>query len=451
MYLPMNRQKVLRDFEDDSNDELQAGLNDSRSPSGEGDSPVGTRGNGGCIRDKLVKVIPCPRCQSMNTKFCYYNNYSVNQPRHFCRNCQRYWTVGGTLRNVPVGGGSRKKTRTRSRTDPYLRSGTPQTSPIRTLSGSGGDLLSASACMQQLSMLPPSGGMLGFGDQLSAFGPAGLQLPSSHLALEQSLGTYPPLQKPLSGLQEVPDLQSLYEVPQVPQIPQVSPAMLSSFSPMMMNSGFFLPEMHVPSQSDALASVMAKACMWSNPAQQLPSLNGISQAQRSWEESQSKPPMNSQLQNLSGYEERAAPANQMNASGWPQNLKPGFWEAALMQSHPVMNDRLVPHTSWDENQCSTHTNLSPNASSTTDEEWCPPRNCFSHGYEDASQSWILSFKYGPLWNDNSILPRHPSQKQVSSSIRLCYGSASCTGSVLADSCDSCTDRFGFHFSFYLVF
>ncbi|CAK9855071.1 unnamed protein product, partial [Sphagnum jensenii] len=60
--------------------------------------------------------IPCPRCQSMNTKFCYYNNYSVNQPRHFCRNCQRYWTVGGTLRNVPVGGGTRKKVhRTRQR------------------------------------------------------------------------------------------------------------------------------------------------------------------------------------------------------------------------------------------------------------------------------------------------------------------------------------------------
>jgi hypothetical protein len=64
----------------------------------------------------VMKPIPCPRCQSMNTKFCYYNNYSVNQPRHFCRNCQRYWTVGGTLRNVPVGGGTRKKVhRTRQR------------------------------------------------------------------------------------------------------------------------------------------------------------------------------------------------------------------------------------------------------------------------------------------------------------------------------------------------
>ncbi|XP_072960738.1 cyclic dof factor 2-like isoform X1 [Typha angustifolia] len=54
------------------------------------------------------KVLPCPRCNSMDTKFCYYNNYNVNQPRHFCKNCQRYWTAGGTMRNVPVGAGRRK-------------------------------------------------------------------------------------------------------------------------------------------------------------------------------------------------------------------------------------------------------------------------------------------------------------------------------------------------------
>ncbi|CAH9081191.1 unnamed protein product [Cuscuta epithymum] len=54
------------------------------------------------------KVIPCPRCNSMETKFCYFNNYNVNQPRHFCKGCQRYWTAGGALRNVPVGAGRRK-------------------------------------------------------------------------------------------------------------------------------------------------------------------------------------------------------------------------------------------------------------------------------------------------------------------------------------------------------
>jgi hypothetical protein len=52
---------------------------------------------------------PCPRCESRDTKFCYYNNYNTSQPRHFCKGCRRYWTKGGTLRSVPVGGGTRKR------------------------------------------------------------------------------------------------------------------------------------------------------------------------------------------------------------------------------------------------------------------------------------------------------------------------------------------------------
>ncbi|XP_061371473.1 dof zinc finger protein DOF2.4-like [Gastrolobium bilobum] len=53
----------------------------------------------------------CPRCNSQNTKFCYYNNYNLSQPRYFCKTCRRYWTQGGTFRNIPVGGGSRKDKR----------------------------------------------------------------------------------------------------------------------------------------------------------------------------------------------------------------------------------------------------------------------------------------------------------------------------------------------------
>ncbi|KAG4948479.1 hypothetical protein JHK82_041664 [Glycine max] len=57
------------------------------------------------------ETLKCPRCDSSNTKFCYYNNYSLSQPRHFCKACKRYWTRGGTLRNVPVGGGCRRNKR----------------------------------------------------------------------------------------------------------------------------------------------------------------------------------------------------------------------------------------------------------------------------------------------------------------------------------------------------
>ncbi|CAL9120394.1 unnamed protein product [Musa textilis] len=56
----------------------------------------------------------CPRCGSSDTKFCYYNNYSLSQPRYFCKACRRYWTKGGSLRNVPIGGGYRKSRRGRS-------------------------------------------------------------------------------------------------------------------------------------------------------------------------------------------------------------------------------------------------------------------------------------------------------------------------------------------------
>uniref|UniRef100_A0A7N0V005 Dof zinc finger protein n=1 Tax=Kalanchoe fedtschenkoi TaxID=63787 RepID=A0A7N0V005_KALFE len=55
--------------------------------------------------------LKCPRCDSLNTKFCYYNNYNLSQPRHFCKSCRRYWTKGGVLRNVPVGGGCRKSSK----------------------------------------------------------------------------------------------------------------------------------------------------------------------------------------------------------------------------------------------------------------------------------------------------------------------------------------------------
>ncbi|KAL1550669.1 dof zinc finger protein DOF4.6-like [Salvia divinorum] len=65
-------------------------------------------------RPQKEQPLSCPRCKSTNTKFCYYNNYSLSQPRYFCKSCRRYWTEGGTLRNVPVGGSSRKNKRSSS-------------------------------------------------------------------------------------------------------------------------------------------------------------------------------------------------------------------------------------------------------------------------------------------------------------------------------------------------
>ncbi|KAF8683098.1 hypothetical protein HU200_044955 [Digitaria exilis] len=77
-------------------------LQDTAAAGGEANK----NGGGGAARGEQ-----CPRCASHDTKFCYYNNYNTSQPRHFCRACRRYWTLGGSLRNVPIGGSTRKRPR----------------------------------------------------------------------------------------------------------------------------------------------------------------------------------------------------------------------------------------------------------------------------------------------------------------------------------------------------
>lgn len=69
------------------------------------------------LRPLNHQAVKCPRCDSLNTKFCYYNNYNLSQPRHFCKSCRRYWTKGGVLRNVPIGGGCRKTKRSKPKTN----------------------------------------------------------------------------------------------------------------------------------------------------------------------------------------------------------------------------------------------------------------------------------------------------------------------------------------------
>ncbi|XP_057980393.1 dof zinc finger protein DOF2.5 [Malania oleifera] len=94
-------------------------------------------------RPQKEEALNCPRCNSTNTKFCYYNNYSLTQPRYFCKTCRRYWTEGGSLRNVPVGGGSRKNKRS------TLSS--PSSSTLTTSSSS-----SPASCVKIPDLNPPS-------------------------------------------------------------------------------------------------------------------------------------------------------------------------------------------------------------------------------------------------------------------------------------------------------
>ncbi|KAL2645341.1 hypothetical protein R1flu_012928 [Riccia fluitans] len=105
------------------------------------------------------QIIACPRCQSLNTKFCYYNNYSLTQPRHFCKNCRRYWTAGGTLRNVPVGGGCRKNKRAKQRSSDLtsvLTSAVESSSAGASAAGSGAGISAGSAALHAPSYNPAS-------------------------------------------------------------------------------------------------------------------------------------------------------------------------------------------------------------------------------------------------------------------------------------------------------
>ncbi|XP_041000521.1 dof zinc finger protein DOF3.6-like [Juglans microcarpa x Juglans regia] len=123
---------------------------------------VGGSGGGGPIRPgsmsdraKLAKIpqpeaaLKCPRCESTNTKFCYFNNYSLSQPRHFCKTCRRYWTRGGALRSVPVGGGCRRNKRS-------TRSKSPATAERQAAGSSSTSTVSSNCCAtDMLNHLPP--------------------------------------------------------------------------------------------------------------------------------------------------------------------------------------------------------------------------------------------------------------------------------------------------------
>ncbi|RCV41989.1 hypothetical protein SETIT_9G178900v2 [Setaria italica] len=152
----------------------------SSTPVAAGDDAVGTRkggtgGSGGAAPPPPAtqqqqpppppeQGLRCPRCDSPNTKFCYYNNYSLSQPRHFCKTCRRYWTKGGALRNVPVGGGCRKNKRSRSAAAAAAASRLSLNLPVE---GVGGDQQAA-----RLGFLGATGGAPVASSPIGGGGPA---------------------------------------------------------------------------------------------------------------------------------------------------------------------------------------------------------------------------------------------------------------------------------------
>ena len=67
-------------------------------------APAASAGGGGG-RAKLPRpegTAHCPRCNSDNTKFCYYNNYNIKQPRYLCKVRSRTITAAGTVHVSPL-------------------------------------------------------------------------------------------------------------------------------------------------------------------------------------------------------------------------------------------------------------------------------------------------------------------------------------------------------------
>jgi len=148
----------------------------------------GSSGGGAVmLRPPAEQGLKCPRCDSANTKFCYYNNYSLSQPRHFCKTCRRYWTRGGALRNVPVGGGCRKSKKSKSASSSAAAAGGGSSS-----SCSAAVPMSSSSSMGnfQLGMLPSgvfNGGnqFIGFNYPIAAASPVGVNQMGSSAADDQ--------------------------------------------------------------------------------------------------------------------------------------------------------------------------------------------------------------------------------------------------------------------------
>ncbi|KAL2481536.1 Dof zinc finger protein DOF2.4 [Abeliophyllum distichum] len=132
----------------------------------------------------------CPRCESTNTKFCYFNNYSLSQPRHFCKTCRRYWTRGGALRNVPVGGGCRRNKRSKS-----TSSKSPASSERQTTSSSTSTVSSNSGAMANIFGLNPQLPPLRFMSPLS-------QLTDNYTTGDMSLN-YSGISGPMVGTSEM--------------------------------------------------------------------------------------------------------------------------------------------------------------------------------------------------------------------------------------------------------
>ncbi len=326
---------------------------------GEGRSGSSSPGNGSSVREKVAaKVIPCPRCESMNTKFCYFNNYSVKQPRYFCRQCQRYWTMGGSLRNVPVGGGIRKKSRIR-RSDPYLRSAATQgvvTAPLSSeaLSSNSSPLLQnmgfQQLLMQDVNTTTPYHHMAGF------------ELQQEHYLEHHDPSLFYPVMNKSTNPQEVSSMHPMYVSSRSSNLGILNANPLLTTA----NGSYF----STPNAEFAQGDTTDQVTEWGS------SVPEHLRTQSIWNESKQ------QSGSPNGHHHTAHDEECNNISNSPHgklhSKAEGGYEPCNMLLHLGMNNKSGPEGSVARNGASP-----PHGSSTIEEEGSTLTNGYStNGYED---------------------------------------------------------------------
>lgn len=189
---------------------------------GEGGDDGCSPGGHGKRSTKPPAGLVCPRCQSRNSKFCYYNNGSIYQPRYYCSDCRRYWTEGGIQRNIPIGGPNRRQRRSASDSSPVsviVLALPPLTQRLAAVSATATGAYSSVTAMQYqrlvnhptLNALPRAGSGTNLGLVMSNSS----NLPALQTTQRPQLNPYPyPYPHPHPGVQQQnPDSALLLQQP----------------------------------------------------------------------------------------------------------------------------------------------------------------------------------------------------------------------------------------------
>nr|XP_017224986.1 PREDICTED: dof zinc finger protein DOF4.7-like [Daucus carota subsp. sativus] len=87
---------------------------------------------------EMEQNLRCPRCDSEETKFAYFNNNKTSQPRYRCNNCKKLWTNGGKVRDLSSNGEERRVNRSRDSSPPIVSSAPPPPPLPSSMTSAGG-------------------------------------------------------------------------------------------------------------------------------------------------------------------------------------------------------------------------------------------------------------------------------------------------------------------------